>query len=83
MFIGVYIEKGLGLVIPGLVPDVLGEIYEYSPTGIEILLSVGIWATGLLVYTLLLRVGIPILAGEFHVGADGVKPMIGDTKFLH
>ncbi|MDO8943026.1 MAG: NrfD/PsrC family molybdoenzyme membrane anchor subunit, partial [Desulfobacterales bacterium] len=62
IFVGVYIEKGLGLVIPGLVPDALGEIYEYSPTGIEILLSIGIWATGLLVYTLLLRVGIPILA---------------------
>jgi Ni/Fe-hydrogenase subunit HybB-like protein len=83
IFVGVYIEKGLGLVIPGLVPDALGEIYEYSPTGIEILLSIGIWATGLLVYTLLLRVGIPILAGEFHVGDDGVKPVIGDTKFIH
>jgi len=41
IFIGVYIEKGLGLVIPGLVPDVLGEIFEYSPTGTEILVSLG------------------------------------------
>ncbi|MHB1012995.1 MAG: sulfate reduction electron transfer complex DsrMKJOP subunit DsrP [Desulfobacteria bacterium] len=82
IIIGVYIEKGMGLVIPGLVPDVLGEIYEYSPTGIEILLTMGIWATGLLVYTLLLRVAVPILTGEFFVGEDGRTAVIVDTEFI-
>ncbi len=82
IFIGVYIEKGMGLVIPGLVPDTLGEIYEYSPTGIEILLTMGIWATGLFVYTMLLRVAVPILTGEFFVGEDGFKPVIVDTEFI-
>ena len=82
IFIGVYIEKGMGLVIPGFVPDVLGEIYEYSPTGIEILLTIGIWATGFFVYTMLLRVAIPILNGDFHVGDDGVTPVIGDDRFI-
>ena len=28
-YAGVYIEKGMGLIIPGLTPDTLGEIYEY------------------------------------------------------
>lgn len=82
IFIGVYIEKGMGLVVPGFVPDVLGEIYEYSPTGIEILLTIGIWATGFFVYTMLLRVAIPILNGDFHVGDDGVTPVIGDDRFI-
>jgi molybdopterin-containing oxidoreductase family membrane subunit len=82
IFVGVYIEKGMGLVIPGLVPDTLGEIYEYAPTGTEILVALGIWATGLFVYTLLLRVAVPILTGEFHVGKDGVKPVIHDTEFI-
>ena len=82
IFIGVYIEKGMGLVIPGLVPDALGEIYEYSPTGIELLLTLGIWATGLFVYTMLLRVAIPILNGDFHVSDDGVTPVIGDDRFI-
>jgi len=82
IIIGVYIEKGMGLVIPGLVPDTLGEIYEYSPTGIEILLTMGIWATGLFVYTLLLRVAVPILTGEFFVGEDGMKAVIVDTEFI-
>ena len=31
-YAGVYIEKGMGLIIPGLTPDTLGEIYEYYPT---------------------------------------------------
>ncbi len=82
MIIGVYIEKGMGLVIPGFVPDVLGDFYEYSPTGTEMLVTIGIWATGLLVFTLLLRVAVPIMNGDFHVGEDGVKPFIGDQLFL-
>lgn len=82
VFVGVYIEKGMGLVIPGQVPDTLGEIYEYSPTGIELLVALGIWATGLLVYTLLLRVAVPIMTGEFFVAEDGVKAVIVDTEFI-
>ena len=82
IFIGVYIEKGMGLVIPGFVPDVLGDFYEYSPTSTEILVTLGIWATGLLVYTMLLRIAIPIMNGDFHVSEDGVNPHIGDDLFL-
>ncbi len=82
IFVGVYIEKGMGLVIPGFVPDVLGDFYEYSPTGTEILVTMGIWAVGLLVYTMLLRIAIPIMNGDFHVGEDGIHPHIGDELFL-
>jgi molybdopterin-containing oxidoreductase family membrane subunit len=82
VFIGVYIEKGMGLVIPGFVPDVLHEIYEYAPTGTEMLLSLGIWATGLFVFTMLLRVAIPILNGDFHVADDGIGFYIGDQMFI-
>ena len=82
VFVGVYIEKGMGLVIPGFIPDVLHEIYEYAPTGIELLLSMGIWATGLFVFTMLLRVAIPIMNGDFHVADDGVGSYIGDQLFL-
>ncbi len=82
VFTGVYIEKGMGLVIPGFIPDVLHEIYEYAPSGIEMLLSMGIWATGLFVFTMLLRVAIPILNGDFHVADDGVGSYIGDQLFF-
>ena len=63
--IGVWIEKGPGFVIPGFVPDPLGEIYVYMPNLLELMVSFGIWALGLLIFTLLMKVAIPITTGEF------------------
>ena len=65
IYCGTYIEKGMGLIIPGLTPDTLGEIYEYYPTLIELRVAAGIFAVGFLVFTLMLRVAVPILLGEF------------------
>ncbi len=66
IFAGVWIEKGIGLIIPGFIPGVLGELYfSYRPTFVEILVTAGVWATGALVYTLMLKVAIPIQTGEF------------------
>jgi len=64
VIIGIYIEKGMGLVVPGFVPDTLGEVYEYSPTMSEILVTMGIWAAGAMLYTLLLKFAIPIYTGK-------------------
>ena len=65
VIIGVWIEKGPGFVIPGFVPDPLGEIYVYVPNLLELMVSFGIWAVGLLIFTLLMKVAIPIETGEF------------------
>lgn len=62
---GVYIEKGMGLIIPGLTPDTLGEIYEYYPTATELRVAAGIFALGFLLFTLMLKVAVPISLGEF------------------
>ena len=64
IIIGVYIEKGMGLSIPGFVPGTLGEIYEYAPTFTEKAVTVGVWATGALIYTLLMKFAIPVYTGE-------------------
>ncbi|MBM4117250.1 polysulfide reductase [bacterium] len=63
VIIGVYIEKGMGLVIPGFVPSTLGEIYDYSPSWVEKGVTVGIWALGALIYTLLLKFAMPVYTG--------------------
>ncbi|MBI5213084.1 MAG: polysulfide reductase NrfD [Nitrospirae bacterium] len=60
---GVYIEKGMGLVVPGFIPDTLGEIYEYWPTMQEVIITVGIWAFGALLYTLMVKFALPIYTG--------------------
>jgi molybdopterin-containing oxidoreductase family membrane subunit len=64
LFVGIWIEKGIGLVIPGFVPSPLGEIVEYTPTWVELCITAGIWALGLFVLTVLVRVALPIELGE-------------------
>jgi len=62
--LGIWIEKGMGLVIPGFIPTPIGEMVEYLPTLNETLVCIGIWAFGLLCFTLLLRMAVPILQGR-------------------
>jgi molybdopterin-containing oxidoreductase family membrane subunit len=61
---GVYIEKGIALVIPGFTPSVLGDIYEYAPSRVEIMVAAGIYGAGFLLFTLLLKVAVPIITGR-------------------
>ncbi len=62
--VGIWIEKGMGLIVPAFIPTPLGEIVEYTPTVYEILVCLGIWAFGLLLYTIFVRISVPVLAGE-------------------
>jgi molybdopterin-containing oxidoreductase family membrane subunit len=63
-FCGVFIEKGMGLLLPGMTPDALGEIYEYAPSLNEVMVGIGIWAIGALLFTLMVRVAQAITAGD-------------------
>src|SRR5690606_8112079 len=64
LFVAIWMAKGMGLVIPGFVPSPLGEIVEYSPTWVEFAVTAGIWALGLFVLTVLVRVALPIEMGQ-------------------
>jgi molybdopterin-containing oxidoreductase family membrane subunit len=64
LIVGIWIEKGMGLIVPAFVPTPLGEIVEYRPTANEILVTLGIWAAGLLLYTIMVRITVPVLAGR-------------------
>ena len=75
IYAGVYIDKGMGLIIPGLTPDALGDIYEYYPSLAELRVAAGVFSVGFLVFTLMLKVAVPIALGEFRV--DRALP--GDT----
>jgi len=65
IYFGVYIEKGIGLIIPGLTPDALGEIYKYLFTANEFRVAAGVFAVGFLAFTFMLKVAVPISLGEF------------------
>ena len=71
--VGIWIEKGMGLVIPGFIPTPLGAIVEYTPTLNETLVCFGIWAMGLLLYTLFLRMSVPILQGRLAKANEGIS----------
>lgn len=62
--VGIWIEKGMGLIVPAFIPTPLGELVEYVPTVREITVCVGIWAFGLLLYTIFVRISVPVLAGD-------------------
>jgi molybdopterin-containing oxidoreductase family membrane subunit len=63
-FFGIWIEKGMGLVVPGFIPTTLGEIFEYTPTAIEFSVSAGIWALGILIFTLLAKLIVAVEQGQ-------------------
>ncbi|MBF0236933.1 MAG: polysulfide reductase NrfD [SAR324 cluster bacterium] len=65
LIVGIWIEKGMGLVIPGFIPSPLGDIVEYSPSIYEIGVCVGIWAIGGLIFTFLAKMTVPIEIGAF------------------
>jgi len=60
VFFSLWIEKGLGLVVTGFIPSPLEKITEYAPTGPEVAITLGVWALGLLILTVLYKVAIGV-----------------------
>ena len=56
VLIAIWIDKGLGLVIPGFIPAQSGEVVEYNPTLPEVMIMIGVWSLGGLVLALLYKV---------------------------
>jgi molybdopterin-containing oxidoreductase family membrane subunit len=71
---GVYIEKGMGLIIPGFTPSTLGQIYPYTPTATEWGIAVGVFGIGFLVFTVLVKIAVPILVGTFRAPERAAPP---------
>lgn len=78
---GVYIEKGMGLVIPGMTPDTLHDIYEYRPTITEWGIAAGVFGIGFLVFTVLVKISVPILVGTFRTAERGPAPAPSPAAF--
>jgi len=55
LFVGIWFEKSIGLIIPGLVPSPLGEVVDYAPSWVEISITLGILAFGIFVATALIK----------------------------
>ena len=60
VIISTWIDKGFGLVIGGFVPNPFERVFEYWPTVPEIFISVGVWATGFFILTVLYKIVVSI-----------------------
>ncbi len=55
VFLSIWLDKGLGMIVAGFTPNPFGEVVSYWPTTTEILVSLGIFAIGALIITALYR----------------------------
>lgn len=60
VFFSMWLEKGLGLVVAGFIPNPFEQVREYSPTIPEIMIAIGVWATGFFVLTVLYKIATSV-----------------------
>ena len=60
VFLSIWIDKGLGMVVTGFVPSPLGQVTEYWPTAPELLIAAGIYGMGLLLITALYKIVLSV-----------------------
>jgi len=60
IFLGTWIDKGLGMIAGGFTPSPLHEVNEYIPSIPEILIALGVWALGFLVLTALYKIAVGV-----------------------
>jgi molybdopterin-containing oxidoreductase family membrane subunit len=60
VFLSLWIDKGLGLIVGGFVPTPLGHVVSYVPTLPEVSITLGIWAIGFLMVTVLYKIALTV-----------------------
>lgn len=60
VFLSIWIDKGLGMVVTGFVPNPLGHVTEYWPTLPEAVISLGIYGLGALLVTGFFRIALAV-----------------------
>lgn len=79
-FAGIWIDKGMGLIVPAFIPTPIGELSEYTPSWIEIINSLGGWASGLFLFTLLAKGAIGVLLGDLKNGGEWEPIVISEES---
>ncbi|MES9925473.1 MAG: sulfate reduction electron transfer complex DsrMKJOP subunit DsrP [Candidatus Thiodiazotropha endolucinida] len=78
-FIGIWIEKGMGLMLPGVIPTPIGEFAEYTPSHIELMVVGGVWAIGFFLLTFMLKGAVAVLLGEVRYQTrESEQPVSGE-----
>lgn len=60
LFVSLWIDKGILLILGGFVPSPMEHVTEYFVTGHELLITLGIYALGLLILTVLYKTALAV-----------------------
>jgi Ni/Fe-hydrogenase subunit HybB-like protein len=60
VIVGTWIDKGMGMISGGFVPNPMHQVNEYIPTIPEIIITVGVYAVGFFVLTLLYKIAVSV-----------------------
>ncbi len=60
VFIGTWIDKGMGMMAGGFVPSPTHHYNEYVPSAPELMITIGIWCVGFAVITVLFKIAVSI-----------------------
>lgn len=60
IFVACWIDKGVGLILGGFVPNPFNDVVEYSPSALEIMMTISIYAVGALIITVLYKIAIGV-----------------------
>ncbi|RMG74692.1 MAG: menaquinol oxidoreductase [Nitrospirae bacterium] len=71
-FISLWIDKGFGLVIGGFIPNPFEKVFEYWPTFPELVITIGVYAVGFLVLTILYKVAVSIREQQVEAGGESL-----------
>jgi molybdopterin-containing oxidoreductase family membrane subunit len=63
VFLSLWIDKGLGLIVGGFVPTPLGHVTSYVPTVPEMSITLAIWAVGFLMITVFYKIALSVREG--------------------
>ena len=67
IYVSIYLEKGISLIVPGFTPDALGQYFFYVPSDTEIRTAVMIFSAGTLLFTFISKIAIAILFEGFSI----------------
>ena len=60
VFFSLWIDKGFGLIVGGFVPNMFEKDFEYWPTIPEAFITLGVWAVGFLILTILYKIATTV-----------------------
>jgi len=60
VFVGTWIDKGLGMISGGFVPNPMHHVNEYVPTAPEIVITIGVYAIGAFILSALFKIAVTV-----------------------